>query len=136
MVWQKVQPQISECRVQIKKKMTLRVFMQYLTRALKTKTGRPKPEVVRAVRKAYGTVVGFAKRRPDRLEWLSLQVDFLPGGRDLAWYVVYLKDIITDEECVCKEQTIRGRPWSSNQGQQPISSLVDSVVSSMTSRRH
>ncbi|MBI3319710.1 MAG: hypothetical protein HYZ89_03895 [Candidatus Omnitrophica bacterium] len=115
--------------------MTLRVFMQHLTRALKTKTGRPKPEVVRVARKAYGTVVGYAKQHPDRLKWLSLQVDFLPGGRDLAWYVVCLKEIIADERCAEKERAIRGRSWNSDQKHQPIESVVASVVASMTSRR-
>jgi len=130
-----VQLQISAYRVQIKEKMTLRVFMQHLTRALKTKTGRPKPEVVRMTRKAYGAAVGFAKQHPDRLEWLSLQVDFLPGGRDLTWYVICLKELIADEQCAEKERAIRGRPWSSDQKHQPIDSVVASVVASMMNRR-
>ena len=129
-----MQLQISAYRVQIKEKMTLRVFMQHLTRALKTKTGRPKPEVVRATRKAYGAVVGFAKQHPDRLEWLSLQIDFLPGGRDPIWYAIYLKELIADEHCAEKERAIRGRPWNSDQKHQPIDSLVDSILASMTSR--
>lgn len=115
--------------------MTLRVFMQRLTRALKTKTGRPKPEVVRAARRVYGIVIGYAKTHPARLEWLSLQIDFLPSGRALAWYAACLKDIIADEECAQKERAIRGRPWSSHQKHQPIDSVVASVVGSMTSRR-
>lgn len=115
--------------------MTLRVFMQRLTRALKTKTGHPKPELVRAARKVYGIVIGYAKQHPDRLERLSLQVDFLPSGRELMWYVAYFKDIIADEECAHKERAIRGRPWSSDQKHQPIESVVASVVDSMTSRR-
>jgi hypothetical protein len=115
--------------------MTLRVFMQHLTRALKTKTGCPKPEVVRAARKAYGTIVGYAKQHPDRLEWLSLQVDYLPGGRDPIWYAIYLKELIADEQCAEKERAIRGRSWNSDRKRQPIDSLVASVVASMTSRR-
>lgn len=115
--------------------MTLRVFMQRLTRALHTKTGRPKPEIVRAVRKAYGAVVGYAKKHPDRVEWLSLQVDFLPSGRALIWYVAYLKEIVADERCTEKERAVKGRPWNSDQQHQPIENLVNSVVGSMTSRR-
>ena len=115
--------------------MTLRVFMQRLTRALKTKTDRPKPEIARTVKKAYGAVIGYAKKHPDRLEWLSLQVDFLPSGRDLAWYVIYLKEIIADERCAEKERAVKGRPWSNDQRHQPINHLVNAVVDSMTSRR-
>lgn len=114
--------------------MTLRVFMQHLTRALTTKTGRSKSEIVRAARKAYGAVVGYAEDHPDSLERLSRQIDFLPGGRDPIWYAIYLKELIADEQCAEKERAIRGRPWNSDQKHQPIDSLVDSILASMTSR--
>ncbi len=116
--------------------MTLRVFMARLVKALKTKTGKPATDVNRSARKIYAVIVAYAKTHPDRLEWLSRQVDFLPRGWELVRYLATIKDIVQDEFGAERERERRGRRWSSSTpDQQQIGSIVSSLVGSMTSRR-
>ena len=68
--------------------MTLRVFMRYINKALKTKTGKAQPMVAR---KVYGQVKAYAVDYPDEVGELAEYFDYAPRGWNAERYISYMR---------------------------------------------
>ncbi len=80
-----------------------RVFMTFLTRALRTKSC---PHYVQTSRKIYRHMIPIGRTHPDQLAEVSVQIDKLPRGKSAEWYRINAMAIFRDAELAVKERTI------------------------------